>query len=162
MAVKVGINGFGRIGRNIYRTAIGDPDIDFVAVNDLTDTKTLAHLHGLSPPIVHRDIKPANVLIDANGSPRLADLGIGAVAAPQAATVQTTAMRGACTPLYASPQQMRGEPACPRDDVFALGVVWYQLLTGELADRPATEHGHRVAPLDIGELRREIRCRKNI
>ena len=44
MAVKVGINGFGRIGRNIYRTAIGDPDINFVAVNDLTDTKTLAHL----------------------------------------------------------------------------------------------------------------------
>lgn len=44
MAVKVGINGFGRIGRNIYRTALGDPDIDFVAVNDLTDTKTLAHL----------------------------------------------------------------------------------------------------------------------
>src|SRR6267143_1176216 len=44
MAVKVGINGFGRIGRNIYRTSIGDPDIDIVAVNDLTDTKTLAYL----------------------------------------------------------------------------------------------------------------------
>ena len=44
MAVKVGINGFGRIGRNIFRTSIGDPDIDFVAVNDLTDTRTLAHL----------------------------------------------------------------------------------------------------------------------
>jgi len=44
MAVRVGINGFGRIGRNIYRTSIGDPDIDFVGVNDLTDTKTLAHL----------------------------------------------------------------------------------------------------------------------
>ena len=44
MAVKVGINGFGRIGRNIFRTALGDPDIDFVAVNDLTSTKTLAHL----------------------------------------------------------------------------------------------------------------------
>jgi glyceraldehyde 3-phosphate dehydrogenase len=44
MAVKVGINGFGRIGRNVYRTALGDPDINFVAVNDLTDTKTLAHL----------------------------------------------------------------------------------------------------------------------
>jgi glyceraldehyde 3-phosphate dehydrogenase (phosphorylating) len=44
MAVKVGINGFGRIGRNIFRTSIGDPAIDFVAVNDLTDTKTLAHL----------------------------------------------------------------------------------------------------------------------
>src|SRR5215213_1477013 len=44
MAVKVGINGFGRIGRNIFRSSIGDPDIDFVAVNDLTDTRTLAHL----------------------------------------------------------------------------------------------------------------------
>ena len=44
MAVKVGINGFGRIGRNIFRTSMGDPDIDIVAVNDLTDTKTLAHL----------------------------------------------------------------------------------------------------------------------
>jgi glyceraldehyde 3-phosphate dehydrogenase len=44
MAVKVGINGFGRIGRNIYRTAIGDPNLEIVAVNDLTDAKTLAHL----------------------------------------------------------------------------------------------------------------------
>ena len=44
MAIKVGINGFGRIGRNVMRTAFGDADFDFVAVNDLTDTKTLAHL----------------------------------------------------------------------------------------------------------------------
>src|SRR5246500_5563567 len=44
MAVKVGINGFGRIGRNIVRTAIDDKDIQFVAVNDITDSKTLAHL----------------------------------------------------------------------------------------------------------------------
>ncbi len=44
MAIKVGINGFGRIGRNVLRSAIGDKEIDFVAVNDLTDTRTLAHL----------------------------------------------------------------------------------------------------------------------
>lgn len=44
MGIKVGINGFGRIGRNVMRTALGSDDIDFVAVNDLTDTKTLAHL----------------------------------------------------------------------------------------------------------------------
>src|SRR5919199_1298763 len=44
MAIKVGINGFGRIGRNVFRASLGDADIDFVAVNDLTDTKTLAHL----------------------------------------------------------------------------------------------------------------------
>src|ERR1700740_1032007 len=44
MAVKVGINGFGRIGRNIFRASLGDPGIEIVAVNDITDTKTLAHL----------------------------------------------------------------------------------------------------------------------
>jgi glyceraldehyde 3-phosphate dehydrogenase len=44
MAVKVGINGFGRIGRNVFRAAIGNPDIEFVAVNDLTSPATLAHL----------------------------------------------------------------------------------------------------------------------
>ena len=44
MAIKVGINGFGRIGRNILRASLGDPEIDFVAVNDITDTATLAHL----------------------------------------------------------------------------------------------------------------------
>jgi glyceraldehyde 3-phosphate dehydrogenase len=44
MAIKVGINGFGRIGRNVVRTALGDPNIEFVAVNDLTSPTTLAHL----------------------------------------------------------------------------------------------------------------------
>jgi glyceraldehyde 3-phosphate dehydrogenase len=44
MAIKVGINGFGRIGRNVLRTCLGDAEIDFVAVNDITDTETLAHL----------------------------------------------------------------------------------------------------------------------
>ena len=44
MAIKVGINGFGRIGRNVFRSALKDPNLEFVAVNDLTDPKTLAHL----------------------------------------------------------------------------------------------------------------------
>ena len=44
MAIKVGINGFGRIGRNVLRASMNDPNLEFVAVNDLTDPKTLAHL----------------------------------------------------------------------------------------------------------------------
>src|SRR5579864_9833828 len=44
MAIKVGINGFGRIGRNVLRTALGDSNLEFVAVNDLTSPATLAHL----------------------------------------------------------------------------------------------------------------------
>src|SRR6266850_1891958 len=55
MAVKVGINGFGRIGRNVFRASLGDSEIDFVGVNDLTDTKTLAHL--LKYDSVHGNLK---------------------------------------------------------------------------------------------------------
>jgi glyceraldehyde 3-phosphate dehydrogenase len=62
MAVRVGINGFGRIGRNILRAALGDPAIEIVAVNDITDSKTLAHLlkydsilGNLTHEVSHRD-----------------------------------------------------------------------------------------------------------
>ena len=59
MAVKVGINGFGRIGRNIMRAALGDRDLDFVAVNDLTNAATLAHLlKYIWPPARRRSSSP--------------------------------------------------------------------------------------------------------
>ncbi|MBD3298188.1 MAG: type I glyceraldehyde-3-phosphate dehydrogenase, partial [candidate division Zixibacteria bacterium] len=54
MAIKVGINGFGRIGRLVYRAALGNKDIDIVAVNDITDAKTLAHL--LKYDSIHRQL----------------------------------------------------------------------------------------------------------
>jgi len=59
MAIKVGINGFGRIGRNVLRTAIDDRELEFVAVNDLTDPKTLAHLLKYDSILgnLHHDIK---------------------------------------------------------------------------------------------------------
>jgi formylglycine-generating enzyme required for sulfatase activity len=106
----------------------------------------IAFAHRLEPPIVHRDLKPANILLqpqDGGGySLRVADFGIGGVAANEA-IVQTrtgltqaaylgTALRGSYTPLYASPQQMGGDPPDPRDDVHALGVIWLQMLTGDL------------------------------
>jgi glyceraldehyde 3-phosphate dehydrogenase len=56
MAVKVGINGFGRIGRNVVRAALDRKDVEFVAVNDLTDTKTLAHLLKYDSVLGHLDI----------------------------------------------------------------------------------------------------------
>src|SRR6202521_1202359 len=69
MAVKVGINGFGRIGRNIFRTALGDQEIDFVAVNDITDTKTLAHLLKYDSVLgnLHHDISASENGIKVEG-----------------------------------------------------------------------------------------------
>ncbi|HEY7426876.1 MAG TPA: bifunctional serine/threonine-protein kinase/formylglycine-generating enzyme family protein [Gemmataceae bacterium] len=106
----------------------------------------VAFAHKLDPPIVHRDLKPANILLqpssDGTMRARVADFGIGGIAARQAREQATggltrgaflaTALRGACTPLYASPQQQRGEVPDPRDDVYSLGVIWYQMLTGDL------------------------------
>ncbi len=102
--------------------------------------------HSLQPPIVHRDLKPANVLVVNRGNGRyvlrITDFGIGGVAARQALDqTRTTASRqnllptliaGSHSPLYASPQQIRGERPDPRDDVYALGVIWYQLLLGDV------------------------------
>ncbi|MGB9597091.1 MAG: type I glyceraldehyde-3-phosphate dehydrogenase [Candidatus Poribacteria bacterium] len=69
MAIKVGINGFGRIGRNIFRAAMSDPDLDFVAVNDITDAPTLAHLlkYDSSLGIIDADVKPQGNSIMVNG-----------------------------------------------------------------------------------------------
>ena len=63
MATKIGINGFGRIGRNVFRAALNNPDVEIVAVNDLTDAKTLAHL--LKYDSVHGTLK-AEVVADGN------------------------------------------------------------------------------------------------
>ena len=69
MAIKVGINGFGRIGRNILRTAIADKELDFVAVNDLTDPKTLAHLLKYDSILgnLHHDIRAEKDSISVDG-----------------------------------------------------------------------------------------------
>jgi len=69
MAIKVGINGFGRIGRNIMRAALGDKDIDFVAVNDLTSAATLAHLLKYDSVLgnLHADVKASGDGISVDG-----------------------------------------------------------------------------------------------
>lgn len=69
MAVKVGINGFGRIGRNVFRSALGNPDIEFVAVNDLTTPATLAHLLKYDSILgnLHHDIKHGPDFISVDG-----------------------------------------------------------------------------------------------
>ncbi|ADV62021.1 serine/threonine protein kinase [Isosphaera pallida ATCC 43644] len=115
-------------------------------------TRTVGHFHRMDPPIVHRDLKPANILVKrtSQGKIRLKiiDFGIGGLAASKEIEkykklssrgfILNTAIQGSHTPLYASPEQIRGNPPDPRDDVHALGVIWYQMVTGDLSQGAPT------------------------
>jgi serine/threonine-protein kinase len=81
--------------------------------------------------IVHRDLKPSNILVREDGAVKLVDFGIAKLLDDDGADVTQTALGArAFTPEYAAPEQMRGEPVSTTADVYALGVLLYELLTG--------------------------------
>jgi len=123
----------------------------------------VGHFHRLRPPLVHRDLKPANILVRGTAAaPQLlvADFGIGGVAADAALAAESmrrssgylgSQLWGSHTPLYASPQQQRGEKPDPRDDVHALGVIGYQMLTGKLDTAPGADFARTLKRLNVPE-----------
>jgi serine/threonine protein kinase len=98
-------------------------------LHDVCATVEYLHRHR----IVHRDLKPSNILVTADGTPKLLDFGIAKLLDPGAAAAAPRTRTGVrlMTPEYASPEQVRGGPITAATDVYALGVLLYELLTGQ-------------------------------
>ncbi|MGB3633485.1 MAG: Stk1 family PASTA domain-containing Ser/Thr kinase [Rubrobacteraceae bacterium] len=134
----------GSLKERISREEALDTDGAIEVALQITAALEVAHGRG----VIHRDIKPHNVLLTSNGDVKVADFGI-ARAAAYTSISQTSLVLG--TAGYMSPEQALGEPVDPRSDLYSLGVVLYEMLTGELpytADNPvAVSMKHVNEPL---------------
>jgi len=148
-------------GLDLEKWGLKNPQIGFGTrleiIAQVADALHAAHKAG----VVHRDIKPSNVLItlDASGKPlaKLTDFGVGQVSSEELLTAATrrtgptattaTAVTGAAvagTFLYSAPEVVAGEPASPQSDIYSLGLVCYQLLTGVFGRRLPADWPVRV------------------
>lgn len=106
-----------------------DPDALVRVVAQLLDALEFLHSRG----IVHRDLKPSNILVDVEGTVRLLDFGLASRLDEKTGISRDGALVG--TMDYLSPEQLRGGPASPASDLYALGVLMFQLVTGVLPFR---------------------------
>src|SRR4051812_310629 len=117
-----------RLLRRIGRLA---PDKAVELAHGIAAGLAAAHAKG----ILHRDLKPANVMIDSHGTARITDFGL-------ALSAENADLDRAGTPAYMAPEQLEGKPASVQSDLYALGLVIYEMITGR---RP--HGGHSIAEL---------------
>lgn len=123
----------------------GDP-IDAHVKKNALDPKAVARLvidvcagvqHAHAASVVHADIKPSNIIVDKDGVVKLLDFGIAQVLTAQAPDAALETGAYPLTPAYSSPARLAGERPTPSDDVFALGAMLFELLTGAPRDAAA-------------------------
>jgi serine/threonine protein kinase len=116
---------------------IADGPLDVERAVDVTRAvlAALAAAHGAG--IVHRDVKPSNVLLTEDGLPKVSDFGIAKVGEDSVGTATLTGELLA-TPAYLAPERLAGEPATPSSDLYAVGVLMYEALSGKRPFRGET------------------------
>lgn len=130
----------------VMEYVVGSPIVDYVREQKLDRAQRLrlfcqvceAVAYAHRNLIVHRDLKPANIFVTPEGTPRLLDFGVATLTLPDLqahlSTARTVSNR-MLTPSYASPEQFRGEQVTTTSDVYSLGAILYEILTGERAHR---------------------------
>lgn len=113
------------------------------------DGMAYAHAQG----VVHLDLSPSNIMLEKNGVPRIMDFGLAKLAGRDGDNPAGDDVIG--TPFYMSPEHFNGEPLTPRTDVFALGLILYELLVGRPAFKVGSLHGV-IRAIAKGELNLDV------
>ncbi|MFZ2639467.1 MAG: serine/threonine-protein kinase [Verrucomicrobiia bacterium] len=126
--------------RQAMKAARFTPEQALAIVPPVCEALQYAHEHG----IVHRDIKPENLLLDKEGRVKIADFGIAKMLNAEASDVGVADSQPAGTPQYMAPEQKDHRRTDHRADIYSLGVVLYELLTGELPGKPLEAPSKKV------------------